>query len=202
MESLGVLEAPVMAAHCVWVSDEDIDIMARHGVCVMSCPGSNLKLGSGIARTAKMMKSGVTVSCATDGAASNNNLSMMEEMTLFALLQKGIEYNPEMVPAKSAIKAATINGARTLGMEMFTGSIEAGKQADIIIIDTSGPRYCPKPDLLNHMVYSGSDADVIMTMSAGNVLYESGKITFGDIEEIIKNAQRCALRLTGDPRGG
>ncbi len=202
LESLGVLEAPVMAAHCVWVSDEDIDIMARHGVSVMSCPGSNLKLGSGIARTAKMLKNGVTVSCATDGAASNNNLSMMEEMTLLALLQKGTEHDPELIPAKTAIKTATAYGARTLGLEAMTGSIEAGKQADIIVIDTSGTRYCPKADLLNHMVYSGSDADVAMTMASGKILYENGSITFGDIEEIKYNAQRCAQRLTGGSKGG
>jgi 5-methylthioadenosine/S-adenosylhomocysteine deaminase len=202
LESLGVLEAPVMAAHCVWVSDEDIEIMARHGVGVMSCPGSNLKLGSGIARTARMIGRGVTLSCATDGAASNNNLSMMEEMTLLALLQKGTERNPELIPAKTAVRIATIYGARILGMDAVTGSIEAGKQADIIILNTSGPRYCPRTDLLNHLVYSGSDADVVMTMVAGKVLYENGKITFADIEKIKAEAQRCALRMIGGKTGG
>ena len=202
LESLGVLDAPVMAAHCVWVSDEDIEIMARHGVSVMSCPGSNLKLGSGVARASRMLERGVTVSCATDGAASNNNLSMMEEMTMFSLLQKGVERNPELIPAKTAVKTATIYGAKTLGMEQIIGSIEAGKQADIIIIDTSGPRYCPRTDLLNHMVYSGSDADVAMTMVAGKVVYDQGAITFGDIEEIKSNAQRSASRMINLARGG
>ena len=149
-----------------------------------------------------MMARGVTVSCATDGASSNNNLSMMEEMTLLALLQKGIEHNPELIPAKTAIKTATIFGARTLGMDAVTGSIEAGKQADIIILDTSGPRYCPRTDLVNHMVYSGSDADVVLTMVAGKVLYENGNITFADIEEIKAGAQRCALRMIGGKTGG
>lgn len=202
LESLGVLEAPVMAAHCVWVSDEDIDIMARRGVSVMSCPGSNLKLGSGIARASRMMERGVTVSCATDGAASNNNLSMMEEMTLLALLQKGTERNPELIPVSTALKTATINGARTLGLEQVTGSIEAGKQADIVIIDTSGPRYCPRTSLLNHMVYSASDADVVLTMVAGKVLYQNGEITFGDIIDIKKNAQCCAAHIIGEAKGG
>lgn len=202
LESLGVMEAPVMAAHCVWVSDEDIEIMAGHGVGVMSCPGSNLKLGSGVARTARMLEHGVTVSCATDGASSNNNLSMMEEMTLLSFLQKGVERNPELIPAKTAVKTATFYGAKTLGMEQTIGSIEAGKQADLIIIDTSGPRYCPRTDLLNHMVYSGSDADVSLTMVAGKVLYENGAITFGDIEEIKAGAQRCASRMINLARGG
>jgi len=202
LESLGVLEAPVMAAHCVWVSDEDIEIMARYGVGVMSCPGSNLKLGSGVARVSRMLQKGVTVSCATDGAASNNNLSMMEEMTLLTLLQKGVERDPELIPAKTAVKIATFNGAKTLGLENITGSIEAGKQADIIILNTSGVRYCPKNDLLNHFVYSGSDADVVLTMVAGNVLYENGDITFAKLDEIIANAQRCARRLIGSTEGG
>lgn len=202
LESLGVLDAPLMAAHCVWVSDEDIEIMARHNVGVMSCPGSNLKLGSGVARAARMLERGVTVSCATDGASSNNNLSMMEEMTLLALLQKGVERNPELIPAKTAVKTATIYGSKTLGMEQITGSIEAGKQADLVIIDTSSPRYCPRTDLLNNMVYSGSDADVALTMVAGKVLYENGAIMFGDIEEIKTNAQRCASRMINLARGG
>jgi 5-methylthioadenosine/S-adenosylhomocysteine deaminase len=202
LESLGVLEAPVMAAHCVWVSDEDIEIMARHGVGVMSCPGSNLKLGSGVARVSRMLQQGVTVSCATDGASSNNNLSMMEEMTLMAFLQKGIERDPELIPAKTAVRTATINGAKVLGMDHLIGSIEAGKQADIIILDTSGPRYCPKTNLLNHFVYSGSDADVVLTMVAGKVLYENGNITFADMDEIKANAQRCARRMIGSAEGG
>ena len=195
LESLGVLQLPVMAAHCVWVSDDDIDIMARHNVSVMSCPGSNLKLGSGIPRVARMLERGVNVSCATDGAASNNNLSMMEEMTLTALLQKGINRDPALIPAKTALRIATINGAKALGMSDITGSLEAGKQADLIIINTDGVRYCPQTNLLNHLVYSGCDADVSLTMVAGNIVYENGCITFGDIEEIKAKAAQYAAEL-------
>jgi 5-methylthioadenosine/S-adenosylhomocysteine deaminase len=108
LQSLGVLELPVMAAHCVHVSDDDMDIMAKYGVSVLSCPGSNLKLGSGVPRVAEMLRRGVNVSCATDGAASNNNLSMMEEMTLTALLQKGVCQDPSLIPAKTAVRIATM----------------------------------------------------------------------------------------------
>jgi 5-methylthioadenosine/S-adenosylhomocysteine deaminase len=195
LESLGVLELPVMAAHCVWVSDEDMDIMACHGVSVMSCPGSNLKLGSGIPRVAKMLEKGVNVSCATDGAASNNNLSMMEEMTLTALLQKGVNLDPSLIPAKEALRIATINGAKALGLSEITGSLEAGKQADLIIIDTKGVRWCPRANLVNHLVYSGSDADVKLTMVGGDIIYENGQITFGDIEEIKAKASHYAAEL-------
>lgn len=195
LQSLGVLELPVMAAHCVWVSDEDMDIMAQHGVSVMSCPGSNLKLGSGIPRVARMLERGVNVSCATDGAASNNNLSMMEEMTLTALLQKGVNHDPALIPAKTALRIATINGAKALGLSEITGSLEAGKQADLIIINTSGVRFCPRANLLNHLVYSGCDSDVALTMVGGKIIYENGSITFGDIEEIKAKAAHYAANL-------
>lgn len=195
LDSLGVLDVPVMAAHCVWVQDGDLEIMAKKNVSVLSCPGSNLKLGSGIARVSKMLGCGVNVSCATDGASSNNNLSMMEEMTLLALLQKGVNLDPGLIPASTALKIATLNGAKALGIESITGSLEAGKQADIIVIDTSGPRYCPRTDLLHHLVYSGSDADVVLTMVGGDILYENGKITFADIDEIKANAQRYSEKI-------
>lgn len=195
IDSLGLTDAPVMAAHCVWVEDRDMEIMAEKGVSVMSCPGSNLKLGSGIARTAKMIETGINVSCATDGAASNNNLSMMEEMTLFALLQKGVNLDAAIISAKTAFRVATINGARALGMDNITGSLEAGKQADIIIINTSGFRYCPETDFLNHLVYSGSDSDVSLTMVGGDILYENGIITFADAEEIKSNARQYSKKL-------
>lgn len=195
LDSLGLLELPVMAAHCVWISDEDMAVMAEKDISVLSCPGSNLKLGSGIARVSKMMEAGVNVSCATDGAASNNNLSMMEEMTLISLLQKGVNRQPTMIPAKTAVKIATMNGAKALGLEQAIGSLEAGKQADLVVINTSGVRYCPKTNLLHHFVYSGSDADVMLTMVGGDILYENGKITFGDIEEIKAKASEQALKL-------
>ena len=195
LDSLGVLELPVMAAHCVWVSDEDMRIMADKNVGVMSCPQSNLKLGSGIARVADMLDMGINVSCATDGAGSNNNLSMMEEMTYMAMLQKTLRRNPKVMPAMKAVETATINGAKVLRMDKSIGSLEAGKQADIIIIDTSGIRYCPKANLLSNFVYSGSDSDVSMTMIGGEVLYENGEFTKVDIDEIKTNAQVCAERL-------
>lgn len=195
LDRIGLLDLPLMAAHCVWLSDSDIALMAEKGANVLSCPGSNLKLGSGIARVADMLAAGVNVSCATDGAASNNNLSMMEEMTLVSLLQKGVNLSPTLIPAKTAVRLATINGAKALGLGAVTGSIEAGKQADIVVISTAGARYCPPTNLLHHMVYSGSDADVTLTMVGGQILYENGRITFGDMDEIKARASQHAARL-------
>lgn len=194
---LGVLDVPTMAAHCVWVSEADMDIMAEKNVGVMSCPQSNVKIGSGVAQIVKMMDKGITVSCATDGAASNNNLSMMEEMTLLAFLQKGINHDPELIPAKTAVRTATINGAKVLGMAQKIGSLEAGKQADLIVLDTTGLRYYPKTDLLNHFVYSGSDADVCLTMIGGQILYENGSFTAIDASEIKAKATEYSAKLLG-----
>ena len=197
LNSLGVLDLPTMAAHCVWVSDSDMEIMADKNVGVMSCPQSNLKIGSGIARVSKMIDSGITVSCATDGAGSNNNLSMMEEMTLLAMLQKGSNYDPKLIPAKTALQIATINGAKVIGQDDIIGSLEVGKQADIIVLDTTGPRYCPSANLLNHMVYSGNDSDVVLTMVAGEVLYENGEFNRLDINEVMSKADSSAKKLLG-----
>ncbi len=195
LKRLGVLDLPTMAAHCVWVSDSDMEIMADKNVGVMSCPQSNLKIGSGIARISKLIDHGIKVSCATDGAGSNNNLSMMEEMTLIAMLQKGTNYDPKLIPAKTAVQIATINGAKVIGQENKIGSLEVGKQADIIVIDTSGLRYCPSDNLLNHMVYSGSDSDVVLTMVGGEILYENGEFSRIDVAEVMAKANSAASRL-------
>jgi len=120
---------------------------------------------------------------------------MMEEMTLAAFLQKGVYYDPELMPAQIAVKTATVFGAKALGLGDVTGSLEAGKQADIIVLDTDGLRYCPKNNLLNHFVYSGSDSDVSLTMIGGQVLYENGRITYADEEEIKRKASEQTDRL-------
>lgn len=146
-------------------------------------------------RVAEMLRRGVNVSCATDGAASNNNLSMMEEMTLTALLQKGVCQDPSLIPAKTAVRIATMGGAAALGMSHLIGSLEAGKQADLIVIRTDGVRWCPRANLLNHLVYSGSDSDVVLTMVGGDIIYQDGRIMFGDEEEIKAKASQYAAKL-------
>ena len=142
LNDLGVLDGPVMAAHCVWVSDGDMEIMAAKNTSVLSCPGSNLKLGSGIAPVAKMIERGINVSCGTDSAASNNNLSMMEEMTLLALLQKGVNLDAALIPAaRRLLRRQRSTVQKRWALNEITGSLEVGKQADIIVLDTKGVRY-------------------------------------------------------------
>ena len=129
MKETGLLDAPVMAAHCVHVCDDDMATMAQKDVSVLSCPRSNLKLGSGTARVTELMQKNINVSLGTDGAASNNCLGVHSEMAFCALLQKGITGDAAVIPAKTALRLATINGARALGMDGITGSLEAGKRA-------------------------------------------------------------------------
>lgn len=179
---IGLLDVPFFAAHCVWVSDHDMELMAEAGATVLSCPKSNLKLASGIAPLTKMMQKGVNVTLGTDGASSNNKLSMMDEMTYACYLQKGTTYNPKTIPAAQALKLATTNGAKALGFGK--GTLEAGENADLVMLDTSGIRYTPDYDIVSLIVYAGSDADVCMTMVGGDIVYENGKFAFADLDEV------------------
>lgn len=181
-EKTGLLDVPFFAAHCVWVSEHDMELMAGHGAAVLSCPKSNLKLASGIAPLTKMMQKGVKVTLGTDGASSNNKLSMMEEMTYACYLQKGTTYDPKTIPAQEALKLATTRGAQALGLG--NGTLEAGENADLVMIDTSGIRYTPDYDIVSLIVYAGSDADVCMTMVGGDIIYENGEFMFADVEEV------------------
>ncbi|MEG2360402.1 MAG: amidohydrolase [Christensenella sp.] len=181
-EKTGLLEVPFLAAHCVWVSEHDIELMAQHDVTVLSCPKSNLKLASGVAPLTRMLKNGVGVTIGTDGASSNNKLSVMEEMTYATYLQKGTEYDPKAIPAASALKLATSCGAQALGFGK--GTLEAGQNADLIMLDTSGIRYTPDYDIVSLIVYAGSDSDVCMTMVGGDIVYENGQFAFADLNEV------------------
>ncbi len=181
-EKTGLLSVPFLGAHCVWISEHDMELMSRNNAAVLSCPKSNLKLASGIAPLTKMMDRDVLVTIGTDGAASNNKLSMMEEMTYASMLQKGTTYDAKAVPAAQALKLATRNGAQALGLNC--GIIEEGKDADIIMIDTGGIRYTPDYDVVSLLVYAGCDADVCMTMVGGDVIYEDGTFAFADLGEV------------------
>jgi len=189
-EELGLLDVPFIGAHCVWVSDDDIDIMAKHNVTVASCPRSNLKLASGIAPLKKMLDKGVNVTLGTDSSASNNKLSVMSEMTFASFLQKGVEGDPELLPAGQSIRLATLNGARALGFN--SGVIEKGTDADIIMLDTKGIRYSPRYNPVASVVYAASESDVCMTMVDGEIIYENGKCAFADVDEIKERLEEYA----------
>ncbi len=194
LASLDLATPRLCAAHCVWVDDREQGLLAEHGVSVMHCPGSNLKLGSGIAPVAAMRARGITVSLGADGAACNNHLDMFEEMRLAALLQ-AVHSGPGTLTARDALSMATRGGARTLGLEDEIGSIEAGKRADLIVVDRDRPHLTPGPDPYSTLVYSARATDVRTTIVDGEVLVEDGAPVRVDHAQIVAEARSAARQL-------
>ena len=195
LHHLGLLELPVVAAHCVHLTGEDMDLMAKYSVKAVHCPSSNMKLASGFAPVDEMRKRGITVSLGTDGAASNNNLSIWKEMSLASLIAKGNTGNAEALPAKAVLEMATIQGARTLQLQDETGSLEPGKKADIQLIDISGPHYYPKEDPVVHLVYSGYSGDVNTVIINGKVVMKDKILTTIDLNRVYGEVDRIIERI-------
>lgn len=195
LDDIGVFDVHTVAAHCVHVSDDDIRILSNKNVSVVHNPSSNLKLASGIAPIQKMIDAGVNVAIGTDGSSSNNNVDMIEEMHIAALLGKIYNGDPTALDAETIIKMATINGAKALNIDSKTGSIEKGKQADIIVIDTKSPFSQPKREYLNNLVYSIGRGQVVMTMVGGKVLQSNGEVIGLDLKELDIQFNNCVKRL-------
>lgn len=195
VNDLGLFELPTMAAHCVYLSDEDIDIMAKKGVHVLNNPGSNLKLGNGFAPIDKLLKAGVNVALGTDGPSSNNNQNMFEEISLAGLINKGINNDSTSVPAMTALKMATINGAKALGLDDSIGTVDVGKKADIILIDMKKSHFYPKHNIASSLVYSAQASDVDTVIVDGKVLMENREIKTIDVEKVMYNTEKQAKEL-------
>lgn len=189
-EELGLFENPVTAAHCVWVDEGDMDILAAHDVTVASCPVSNMKLASGFMPVKQMLQRDIRVALGTDGASSNNNLDMVEEMKFFSLAQKGVLRDPTVATPAEAMRAATVHGALGQGRD-DTGVIAVGKRADLAVFDLDRPHLQPVHDVLNQIVYAANGGDVILTMADGEVLYRDGQFLTIDIEKVIFEAQKA-----------
>lgn len=189
----GCLQGKVLAAHCVYAEPSDIDLMVRHSIVPLHCPVSNLKLGSGVAPVAQMLERGIPVAIGTDGAASNNNLNMIEEMRFATFLQKGIERKADVLPAQQALAMATQHGAQALGTG--GGVLQAGYKADLILLDVDQPHMTPMHNACSQVVYSAQGSDVYLTMVNGRILYQAGEYKTLDIERIRKEAQRAAEEL-------
>lgn len=194
---LGIFDVKTTAAHCVHLSDEDIDILAEKGVTVINNPGSNLKLGNGFAPVVKLMEKGVNVALGTDGSSSNNNVNMFEEINLAAIVNKGVNNDPTCITAMTALEMATKNGAKGLGMEKEIGSIEAGKKADIILIDLNKPHFYPIQNVVSSMVYTAQASDVETVIINGKVIMENYEIKTIEVERVYKNIEKCINRLLG-----
>ena len=191
---LGTFDSPTFAAPCVWVTEEDMALMLEKGVSPVHNPTSNMKLGSGFAPIPRMLELGLNVALGTDGAASNNNLNMMEEMHLAAVLHNGFTHDPTLMKPAQVLNMATRNGARLQGRN-DTGVLEVGKKADIIAIDLNRPHLCPNVDPLALMTYSAQGSDVVMTMVDGRILYENGEFLTLDADRILHDARACVARL-------
>ena len=195
VNSLGLFQLPTIAAHCVHINDEDMDILKINNVSVVNNPGSNLKLGNGFAPVQAMIDKGLNVALGTDGASSNNNLNMFEEINLAALVNKAVNKDTMSIPASEAIRMATINGAKALGMEDTIGSIEEGKKADIILIDIHKPHFYPRHNIVSSLVYSAQASDVDTVIIDGNIIMENRIMKNIDIEKIYSNINKCYMRL-------
>ena len=193
-EKLGVLENPVYAAHCVWVTEEDLDIAAKHHVTIVHNPTSNLKLGSGFAPIPQALAKDIRVALGTDGCASNNNLNMWEEMHLAAILHKGYTGDPTVVTPAQVLDMATLNGCLAMGRNN-SGVLAEGKAADIICVDLNALHMQPALDIPALLTYSAQASDVKMTMVDGKILYENGVFFTMDVEKIKAGFQKSCERL-------
>ncbi len=191
LDQYGVWENGGLAAHCVWVSDDDMALMAQKHITAVHNPVSNLKLGSGIARLPQLLQSGVNVALGTDGAASNNSHDMFEEMKLAALLHKGVSLDPLAVTAAQALAMATVSGAVAMGRS--SGRIVVGQDADLILVDFTRPNLTPCHDIRENLVYSAHGGDVVMNMSRGRIIYENGAFLTLDLEQIRAEVEGYAL---------
>ena len=191
---LAALDSPTAAAHCVAVSDEDIAILKRHGVNVIHNPTSNLKLGSGFAPVRKLMDAGINLALGTDGAASNNNLDMFEEMHLADIMPCGYRHDPTEVSSAEVLDMATVNGARLQGRS-DTGVLAVGKKADIIALDLDKPHLYPNFDTPTLLTCAAHSSDVVLTMVDGKILYENGEYKTLDREKVFYEARAAVKRL-------
>ena len=194
LDAVGLATPRLRAAHCVWLTESEQRVLAERSVGVLHCPGSNLKLGSGIAPVTELVARGIGVSLGADGAACNNALDMFQEMRLAATLQ-AVKYGPGALPAFDVVRMATREGARALGLDAAIGSIEIGKTADLCVLGTRGVHQQPVNDPYSLLVYATDRHDVRATIVDGQVRYQNGELTWGDMNEIGDTARvaRAAL---------
>lgn len=196
LDEIGFLGPDVVAAHCVWLSDDEIEIIKKHNVKISHNPCSNMKLASGIAPVSKLIDNDICVSIGTDGASSNNNLDLIEELKTASLLQKVSTLDPKVLTSDETLAMGTIKGAEALGLDSEIGSIEVGKKADIILIDRNSANMVPdSSSLSSNVIYSANGSNVDTTICNGKILMENKKLTILDEQEIYDKAKQAIKEL-------
>jgi 5-methylthioadenosine/S-adenosylhomocysteine deaminase len=195
LESLGVLGPHVIADHCVHVDDAEIRRMATHDVKAITNPESNMKLASGISPVPLLLARGITVGLGTDGCASNNNLDLFEEMDTTAKLHKVGAMDPTVLDALTVFEMATVKGAKALGMADRIGSLEVGKKADVIVVDTHKPHLTPMYNPYSHLVYAAKGSDVSHCLINGKLVLEDRRLLTLDLQEVIQNAKEMSKKV-------
>jgi 5-methylthioadenosine/S-adenosylhomocysteine deaminase len=195
MENLGLLSPSLIACHCVWLTEAEMDLLARRGVKVVHNPESNMKLASGVAPIPDLLARGVTVGLGTDGCASNNNLDLFQEMDSAAKLHKVHRLDPTVMPSRVVLEMATLGGARVLGLEKEIGSLEVGKKADIIILDLNRPHLQPVYNIVSQLVYSAVGADVRDVIIDGKLVMHNRQLLTLDEETILNKMQEIKGRI-------
>lgn len=194
MKAAGVMDCPAQFAHCVYVTEEDEEILKKAGSFLIHNPSSNLKLGSGIAPVKRWVEKGLKVCIGTDGASSNNNLDMMEEIHIAALLCRGATKDANAVSAAEIVKMATVNGALAQGRK-DCGAVKVGNKADIIVFDLMKPNLQPDFDTLANVVFSAQSSDIVMNMIDGRVVYRDGNFAFINKEEVYREVNERLSRI-------
>jgi len=195
LDDIGFLKSDVIFAHAIYLNDEDLKIIKQRNVAVAYNPVSNMKLASGAARIDEMLKRGIRVGLGTDGPGSNNTLDMLQDMKFAALLQKLKYMDPRSLPAKSVVRMATRGGAEALNLDHLIGSIEVGKKADIIIIDTRKVRYQPIRDPYTALAYCSSGSDVRDVIVNGKIVVRNGELQTIDLDTVLKDFEKAVGEL-------
>ncbi|MBN2438457.1 MAG: amidohydrolase [Deltaproteobacteria bacterium] len=195
LHDLDLLDQNTIAAHCIWLDDEELDLLAAGRVKVAHDPESNMKLGAGVAPVPGMLRRGIDVGLGTDGCASNNNLDLFGEMGMAAKLHKVFSGNPTVLTAERVVEMATIGGARVLGMADRIGSIVPGKEADIILVDMRKPHLTPLYHPFSHLVYAAGGADVVMSIIGGRIVMKDRRLLQMDLAAVMEAVRRIATRV-------
>ncbi len=196
----GLFDVPAIAAHCVQITESDMDILRKKHVSVVTNPASNMKLGNGFAPVPAMLEKGINVCLGTDGAASNNSLNLFHELSLLTLIHKGVNRTPQCISAREGFRIATINGAKALGLEKETGSLEVGKKADIAILNLNTPSLTPRNNLLAGLSYSANGSEVETVIIDGKVTMENRKVLTLDEALVYQKVNDIITRMGLDKK--